>query len=297
LGEQIQSAAQAPRAYLLRKMLQSVAVRLFTAAILNVSAIAGTCCAQQPTDLDKLVAPIAEAISRSGKHKVVVLPVRDADGKSSEMGAWLAKQISARLAASVPSLEIIDTSSWPIPTPTGPDSEAASKNSGQVKDLEKKAGAEIIVSGSFSSLENSLGISLLAQTFGKGKIMASSQGFLTITAEMPPPPKDSAFDQTGEKIARAGVGGVGIPRCIYCPDPNYSESLRSKKKEGIVTLQLVVGTDGRVSRIQVIKALSAELADAAVDAARKFRFEPAKGPNGKPVPVLVHYEVTFRLFR
>jgi hypothetical protein len=84
--------------------------------------------AQQPSDLNTLVAPIAEAISRSGRHKVCVLPLRGSDNKPAELGVWLAKQISARLAASVPGLELIDTSSRPIPTPAAPDSEAASKN-------------------------------------------------------------------------------------------------------------------------------------------------------------------------
>lgn len=276
-------------------MFKPYTVRAFvTLSLLASVSVAAR--AQKPTDLDKLVAPIADAISRSGRHKVVVLPVYNPDSKSSELGVWLAKQISARLAASVPGLELIDTSSWSIPAQTGADSEAASKNSGQVKDLEKKAGAEIIVGGSFSILENGLGISLEAHAFGKDKFMVFSQGLLTITAEMPPPPKETPSDQAGEKIARAGVGGAGIPACIRCVDPMYPTSEPSRRGDVVVVLRLIVEADGRVSNVQVVKAPSQAFADSAVDAARKARFKPARGPDGKPVRVMINYEITFRRF-
>jgi TonB family protein len=150
------------------------------------------------------------------------------------------------------------------------------------------------VGGSFSLLENTLGISLEAHAFGKDKSMAFSQGLLAITPEMPPPPKESASDQTGEKIARAGVGGAGIPGCIRCVDPWYPTSEPPRKGDVVVVLRLVVETDGRVSNVLVVKAPSKAFADSAVDALKKSRFKPALGPNGKPVRVMVNYEVTFR---
>jgi TonB family protein len=253
--------------------------------------------AQQPTELNTLVAPIAEAISHSGKHKVCVLPLRGPDNKPAVLGLWLAKQISARLAASVPGLEIIDASSWPIFPPDGSGGDDASKVSGVLKELEKKAGVEIIVEGSYSSLENALGISLFAHPFGKDKTISSIQGLLALTAEMPAPPRETASDQTGEKIARAGVGGVGIPRCIYCPDPLYPQTERGQLRNGMVLFKLVVGVDGRVHQVQVVRATSPNFAAAAVNAAREFIFVPARGPNGKFVPVWVNYEVTFLLGR
>ncbi|HVS73840.1 MAG TPA: TonB family protein [Candidatus Acidoferrales bacterium] len=252
--------------------------------------------AQQPSDLNTLVAPIAETISRSGKHKVCVLPLRGPDNKPAELGVWLAKQISTRLAASVSGLEIIDTSSWPIPPPDGSVAVYASEDSGVLKKLEKKAGVEIIVSGSYSSLKNALGISLYAHPFGKDKTISSIQGLLSLTAEMPAPPRETASDQTNEKIPRAGVGGVSIPRCIHCPDPYYPEAEKSHPRNGTATLKFVIGVDGRAHQIQVVRATSPNFAAAAVNAAREFRFEPAKGPDGRYVQVFVNYELTFRLF-
>jgi protein TonB len=101
---------------------------------------------------------------------------------------------------------------------------------------------------------------------------------------------------TGGGAFRAGVNGVGIPSCIYCPDPPYSEEARKAKYQGTVVLQLVVSVDGRVTRATVVKGPGLGLEERAIEAARTFRFKPALGPNGRPVPVIVNYEVTFRLF-
>jgi periplasmic protein TonB len=101
---------------------------------------------------------------------------------------------------------------------------------------------------------------------------------------------------TGGGAFRAGVNGVGIPSCIYCPDPAYSEEARKAKYQGIVVLQLVVGVDGRVTHISVVKGPGLGLEEKAIEAMRQARFKPALGPNGRAVPVIVNYEVTFRLF-
>jgi TonB family protein len=272
-------------------MFKSYPVRAFVASSL-LAFVTSPARAQQPTDLDKLVAPIADAISRSGKHKVCVLPLLGPDDKYTELGLSLAKRISATLAATVPGFQEIE-----------PPVEKSSSESGQqsyspaaIAEIGRKSGAEVIVSGSFSFFETGLGVTLSVSEVGEKKFPTLLNGLLSFTADIPRPPEQSVSSSQGEpKTYSAGEGGVGLPRCIHCPDPNYPESLRSKQREGIVTLQIVVGTDGRVSRIQVVKASGAEFADLAMSAAKKFRFEPAKGPDGRPVPVLVNYEVTFRL--
>ena len=101
---------------------------------------------------------------------------------------------------------------------------------------------------------------------------------------------------TGGGVCRAGVNGVGIPSCIYCPDPLYSEEARKAKYQGIVVLQIVVGVDGRATDIRIVKGPGLGLEEKAVEAMRAARFKPALGPNGRPVPVIVNYEVNFRLF-
>ena len=94
---------------------------------------------------------------------------------------------------------------------------------------------------------------------------------------------------------RAGVNGVGQPACLYCPDPQYSEEARKSKFQGSVLLQIIVTADGRASDIQVIKGPGLGLEEKAVEAVKQWRFKPALGPNGKPVPTQIPVEVNFRL--
>jgi len=94
---------------------------------------------------------------------------------------------------------------------------------------------------------------------------------------------------------RAGTGGVGEPTCLYCPDPKFSEEARKAKHQGTVTLRLIVTAEGRAANISVVKGLGLGLDEKALEAVQIWQFKPALGPNGKPVPVWVTVEVTFRL--
>ena len=100
---------------------------------------------------------------------------------------------------------------------------------------------------------------------------------------------------TGGGAYRPGVGGVGYPTCVYCPDPKYSEEARKAKYQGTVVLQVVITPDGRAIDIQVVKGPGLGLEEKAVEAVKLWRFKPANGPGGKPVPVTVPLEITFRL--
>lgn len=92
-----------------------------------------------------------------------------------------------------------------------------------------------------------------------------------------------------------GVGGIGIPKCIACPNPSYSDQARSAKVSGIVVLHLIVTAEGQASNIQVKRSLGYGLDEQAIETVGKWRFEPALGPEDKPVPVWTDIEVNFRI--
>jgi TonB family protein len=65
----------------------------------------------------------------------------------------------------------------------------------------------------------------------------------------------------------------------------------------MVLLQELIQPDGRAYNIEIVKGpgLALGLEQKAVDAVRTWRFKPAPGPNGTPVPTIVPIEVIFRL--
>lgn len=101
---------------------------------------------------------------------------------------------------------------------------------------------------------------------------------------------------TGGGAFRAGVNGVGVPICLYCPIPQYSDEARKAKYQGTVVLQVTITPDGRAINISVVKGPGLGLEEKAIEAVKGWKFKPAVGPNGKIVPTIVPIEVTFRLY-
>jgi protein TonB len=100
---------------------------------------------------------------------------------------------------------------------------------------------------------------------------------------------------TGGGPYRPG-NGVTLPQPVYQPRPNYTSDAMRAKIQGTVLLECVVGTDGTVSNIEIIRSLDPTfgLDGQAIDAARKWKFKPGTR-FGQPVPVLVSIELTFTL--
>ena len=90
-------------------------------------------------------------------------------------------------------------------------------------------------------------------------------------------------------------GGVAAPQLIFAPDPEFSDEARRAKFQGVCVVSLVVDAQGNPQRVQVVRHLGMGLDQKAVDAVKQYRFKPAT-LQGKPVPVEVNIEVTFRIY-
>jgi protein TonB len=102
---------------------------------------------------------------------------------------------------------------------------------------------------------------------------------------------------TGGGAFRAGENGVGMPVCVYCPKPEYSEEGRKARFMGTVYLQVTVLANGKPSDIKLIKGVGMGLDEKAIETVRnQWTFKPAIGPNGKPVATIVPVEIAFQLY-
>jgi periplasmic protein TonB len=90
-------------------------------------------------------------------------------------------------------------------------------------------------------------------------------------------------------------GGVSAPQLIFAPDPEFSDEARRAKFQGVCVVSLVVDSQGHPQQVQVVRHLGMGLDQKAVDAVKQYRFKPAT-LQGKPVPVEVNIEVTFRIY-
>ncbi len=89
--------------------------------------------------------------------------------------------------------------------------------------------------------------------------------------------------------------GSSEPRVVEKVAPVYPAAARKAHVQGVVLLDCTVGTDGRVKRIDVLKAQPDGLTEAAVEAVSRWRYEPVRDEQGRPVEETIVVTITFRL--
>ena len=88
--------------------------------------------------------------------------------------------------------------------------------------------------------------------------------------------------------------GVDQPEAIHEVEAEYTVEARQERIQGVVILRLQIDEAGSVTDAEVLKGLPLGLSDAAVVAARQWRFEPATR-DGEPVPAQRNVVIEFRL--
>jgi protein TonB len=108
---------------------------------------------------------------------------------------------------------------------------------------------------------------------------------LVDTAPPPPPPPPPPLIHVG--------GNVRPPHKVTDVAPVYPQLARLAHVEGVVILEAVIGEDGAVRDVRVLRSIQL-LDDAAMEAVRQWRFTPTL-LNGEPVPVVMTVTVAFKL--
>lgn len=104
--------------------------------------------------------------------------------------------------------------------------------------------------------------------------------------ERPPEPESDEPIHIGQ--------GVTKPVKTYEPPPRYPEIARKARIQGVVILQSIIDEQGLVRDVKVLRGLPMGLTEAAVEAVRQWRFEPAT-LRGRPVAVYYNLTVSFTL--
>ena len=96
------------------------------------------------------------------------------------------------------------------------------------------------------------------------------------------------------QVQRVRVGtGVKMAKVLFRVEPTYPPLARQMRIAGVVELEGIIGTDGRLKALRV-KSGHALLVHAALETVRQWIYEPTT-LNGKPVEVIAPITVTFIL--
>jgi protein TonB len=100
---------------------------------------------------------------------------------------------------------------------------------------------------------------------------------------------------SGERVELSGADGTTVPSCYHMPNPPYSDGALKLKLSGSVTAEAVVNSLGGLENMRIVRGMPGGLNETTLTTMRTWRCHPAL-KDGKPVAVLVPFNVTFRLY-
>jgi TonB family protein len=104
---------------------------------------------------------------------------------------------------------------------------------------------------------------------------------------------DSLNVSNTEPIAYVG-NGVSPPKALHISEPEYSKIARYEGLEGDAVLRVVVGKDGNVQEVELVRPLGLALDESAIAMVKTWQFHPAL-KDKQPIAVEMNIEVNFSL--
>jgi TonB family protein len=254
----------------------------------------------------------ARVLKRADKAKcrlnsctVLVANFTTPSGSTSRLGIQLADSISAELLAQGNGIQIVERSRLldylvreHIPSNALKDREAARWLATEFQANAVLLGTIELLGDHFNLLIELLNISndkVGPQEAMEIAIPEPQDAFAPFEPYDEERPRAKISPDHGSAPIRAGVNGAGVPECVYCPSPQYTNAARKVKFMGTVVLQVTVTEEGRAVDISVLKGVPFGLNEAAVKAISAWSFKPATYGD-KSIAARVPIETTFRLY-
>ena len=241
----------------------------------------------------ELAHELASGLEACGVQRVAIVDFEYPMDHVDEFGVWLADQLAAAPAERWAPIEVIGrkqiAAKWDElriaePYTTEPDRRL---------DLAKAFHAALI-QGSYSPADNGIGIELSAPgtkctrpLIVKFAMTDEMKAHLTKPLEAMAP---------GDGAYPAGVGGISLPACMYCPNPSFKIEELNGKPQGTVLLMVIIDAQGRAGEVTVKNAPAPKLGERAINAVKRWRFRPAVDVDGKPVAARTPVLMTFRVW-
>ena len=245
----------------------------------------------QFTKLDDLGSQVAKELKPFKPRLVAVVDFRSLDGQTNAQGHYFAWMIAdalrerAKKKFTVASHKDFDSDLAKLKIP------ASALTPGEsLRTLAPQIGADILITGNIERRGSSYLLVLAPVRLPDGQTLPTISDSIVVNDFL-----DSLVTPLPETALKAGAQGVGMPSCLYCPDPSYTDLGRREKINGRSVLMVLVSTEGLAAQIRPVSLLGYGLDEQAYFAIKGWKFKPAT-KNGTPVPVIVPVEVTFRLY-
>ena len=119
-----------------------------------------------------------------------------------------------------------------------------------------------------------------------------THGKLEAPPAVPPDVEPESRSKPGHSRVRAGIT---LPVIVDQVPPEYPNVARQAQTEGVVILQALINTEGKIQNLRVVSGHK-QLVPAAMRAVRQWRYKPAKR-NDEPIKYSINIKVNFVLDR
>lgn len=247
---------------------------------------------EQDSDIDLVASRLLEKLKRTEIKTIAVRPFYGDTLNDRSLGYKLSESITSALAKYAGDIHIVDQARM---------IEALEQQKWMAIDLDDPevfrsiavtSGVDTVVHGTFKS--NGKVIELLLKVVD----LSTKKKIHELKASIPVPQGTDVLNApvrdpvTG--VYLTGSGGVTVPGCKYCPEPDFSSEARQKKiQRAQDVFRITVGPDGRIAELRLLKPAGYGLDENSAAAVKRWQLSPARLPDGTAVPSRINIEVTY----
>jgi TonB family protein len=266
---------------------------LILITLVSLAAIPSRCSVDK--DRKAAAARLADVIEQLQLHKIYISDFLDSAGARTEKGCYFASVFSSNLTKQAKGFEVLNRIAAQKLLDTASISLGDLQKPEILSKIASTTGADAVVFGVIAFQKDVISLELSLREPSTGKELHRGQyqehNSLDFEASFP-----AACDASAHIFYFAGLDGVSVPKCLYCPQPSYSSDARRRKVSGTLMISSHVTENGAVDDVRLVRGLDPELDEAALRIVRTWKLQPAKDSSGTLVPLRVPIEVTFHLF-
>ena len=179
--------------------------------VLTICSLGVGLCDAQDREIRGLTDKLAESLAQSGKKTVAVVDFTDLQGNVTELGRFLAEEISASLAESVKGIQVVDRTNLEVIIQENRLVHRGIIDPATAKKLGQIAGVDALITGNLTQFGDSVHLSIKILDTDTARIVGATRGDI---------PKTKAIEELlGREVASATNGPQPLVPPIAQPSP------------------------------------------------------------------------------
>jgi len=254
----------------------------------------------QFSKLDELTAQVAKKLKAQKPHLIGVSEFTTVDGFPSNQGDYFAWFVSTSLVYHGKQLPIAERDLFKALLAKEGIAPKDLSSTDALKRVAASTHIDTLITGTVETGPANYTIRVIAWRLPEASPLIDKTtvikrtGFTDSLSETFPPKTD--YPLVRVKKLNGVIDKTYIPRCIYCPNPDYNDAARRSKIQGTSMFEVLISPAGDVMKAHPTKLLGYGLDEQAYEAIKRWRLKPVTQADGTPVAVLVEVEVTFHLY-